>query len=147
MLSRCLAKGETNMSSDEQEIRNLVATWMAATKAGDIERVLSLMAEDVVFLLPGQPPVIGKFAFAAAAGAQSKQASPQFEGTSEIQEINVIGDWAFMWTKLKVVVTAPGGAPPMTRAGPTLSTLKKQNGRWLLARDANMLSPVQKGDQ
>jgi len=33
MLSRSLAKGETNMSSDEQEIRNLVATWMAATKA------------------------------------------------------------------------------------------------------------------
>ena len=88
--------------------------------------------------------MIGKSAFAAAAGAQSKQASPQFEGTSEIQEINVIGDWAFMWTKLKVVVTAPGGAPPMTRAGPTLSILKKQNGRWLLARDANMLSPVQK---
>ena len=51
------------------------------------------MAEDVVFLLPGQPPMIGKSAFAAAAGAQSKQASPQFEGTSEIQEINVIGDW------------------------------------------------------
>ena len=35
------------MQSDEQEIRQLVATWMAATKAGDIETVLSLMAEDV----------------------------------------------------------------------------------------------------
>jgi uncharacterized protein (TIGR02246 family) len=142
-----LTKGETNMSSDEQEIRALVATWMAATKAGDVEKVLSLMAEDVVFLLPGQPPMIGKSTFAAAARAQSKQASPQFEGTSEIQEIKVIGDWAFMWTKLKVVVTPPGGAPPMTRAGHTLSILKKQNGRWLLARDANMLSPVRKGDE
>jgi uncharacterized protein (TIGR02246 family) len=142
-----LTKGETNMSSDEQEIRALVATWMAATKAGDVEKVLSLMAEDVVFLLPGQPPMVGKSTFAAAARAQSKQASPQFEGTSEIQEIKVIGDWAFMWTKLKVVVTPPGGAPPMTRAGHTLSILKKQNGRWLLARDANMLSPVQKGDE
>jgi uncharacterized protein (TIGR02246 family) len=135
------------MSSDEQEIRALVVTWMAATKAGDVEKVLSLMAEDVVFLLPGQPPMVGKSTFAAAARAQSKQASPQFEGTSEIQEIKVIGDWAFMWTKLKVVVTPPGGAPPMTRAGHTLSILKKQNGRWLLARDANMLSPVQKGDE
>jgi uncharacterized protein (TIGR02246 family) len=36
------------MSSDEQEIRDLVATWIAATKAGDIEKILSLMAEDVV---------------------------------------------------------------------------------------------------
>ena len=29
---------------------------------------------------------------------------------------------------------------PMTRAGHTLSILRKQDGRWLLARDANMLS-------
>jgi uncharacterized protein (TIGR02246 family) len=60
-------------------------------------------------------------------------------GTSEIQEIKVLGDWAFMWTKLTVVVTPPGGAQPMTRAGHTLSILKKQNGKWVLARDANML--------
>jgi uncharacterized protein (TIGR02246 family) len=53
------------MQSDEQEICQLVARWMAATKAGDIETVLSLMAEDVVFLRPGHPPMIGKLAFAA----------------------------------------------------------------------------------
>jgi ketosteroid isomerase-like protein len=56
----------------------------------------------------------------------------------------VLGDWAFMWTKLTVVVTPPGGAPPTTRAGHTLSILNKQNGKWVLARDANMLSPVAK---
>src|SRR6266850_189646 len=116
MLSRSLAKGETNMSSDEQEIRNLVATWMAATKAGDIETVLSLMAEDVVFLLPGQPPMIGRAAFAAAAQAQSGQEPPQFDGTSEIQEIRVCGDWAYLWTRLTVVVTPPGRAQSITRA-------------------------------
>ncbi len=132
------------MQSDEQEIRQLVTTWMAATKAGDVETVLSLMAEDVVFLLPGQPPMMGKSAFASAARAQSNQGPVQFDGTSEIQEIKVLGDWAFMWTKLTVVATPPGGAPPMTRAGHTLSILKKQNGKWVLARDANMLAPVSK---
>jgi uncharacterized protein (TIGR02246 family) len=130
------------MQSDEQEIRQLVATWMAATKAGDIETVLSLMAEDVVFLMPGQPPMIGRSAFAAAAQAQSSQGPVQFDGTSEIQEIKVLGEWAFMWTKLTVVVNRPDGAAPMTRAGHTLSILKKQNGKWVLARDANMLAPV-----
>jgi uncharacterized protein (TIGR02246 family) len=55
------------MQNDEQEIRNLVSTWMAATKAGDIETVLSLMAEDVVFLVAGQSPMIGKSTFSAAA--------------------------------------------------------------------------------
>jgi len=129
------------MADDEQEIRDLVATWMAATKAGDVEKVLSLMADDVVFLVPGQPPM-RKPAFTAAAAAQSKPGAPTFDGTSEIQEIKVMGEWAFMWTKLKVVVTPPGGAPPMTRAGHTLSILKKQSGKWVLARDANMLAPA-----
>jgi uncharacterized protein (TIGR02246 family) len=114
---------------------------MAATRAADTEKLLSLMADDVVFLLPGQPPMIGKSTFASAAKAHSNQQT-QFDGTGEIQEIQVFGDWAFMWTKLSVVVTQPGNATPMTRAGHTLSILKKQNGKWVLARDANMLAPV-----
>jgi uncharacterized protein (TIGR02246 family) len=131
------------VQNDEQEIRQLVATWISATKAGDIETVLSLMADDVVFLLPGQPPMIGKSAFAAAARGQSSQGL-QFEGASEIQEIKVLGEWAFMWTRLSIVITSPGAASPMTRVGHTLSILKKQNGKWVLARDANMLSPASK---
>jgi uncharacterized protein (TIGR02246 family) len=131
------------VQNDEQEIRQLVSTWMAASKAGDVEKVLSLMADDVVFLVAGQP-VMRKADFAAAARAQSGKGAPQFEGSSEIQEIRILGDWAFMWTKLTVAVTPPGGAQAMKRAGHTLSILKKQNGKWLLARDANMLAPVPK---
>jgi uncharacterized protein (TIGR02246 family) len=130
------------MNSDEQEIRQLVATWIGATKSGDADTVLSLMADDVVFLVTGQPPMIGKAAFAASMQAQSGQGRPQFEGKSEIQEIQVLGDWAYMWMKLKVVVTPPSGTSPITRAGNTLTILKKQNGKWVLARDANMLAMV-----
>ena len=60
------------MQSDEQEIRQLVATWMAASKTGDVETVLSLMSDDVVFLQPGQLPM-RKVDFAAAARSQSGQ--------------------------------------------------------------------------
>ena len=132
------------MQSDEQEIRQLVSTWMAASKAGDVETVLSLMADDVIFLMPGQE-VMRKADFAAAARAQSGEGikgASQFDGRSEIQEVKVLGDWAFMWTKLTIVVTPPGGTQSMTRAGHTLSILEKQNGKWVLARDANMLAPV-----
>ncbi len=132
------------MERDEAEIRQLVSTWMEASQAGDIETVLSLMAEDVVFLVPGQP-VMRKADFEAAARSHAGADGPKFEGTSEIQEIQVVGDWAFMWTRLKVVVTPPGGAASMTRAGHTLSVMKKENGRWVLARDANLLAPVANG--
>ena len=129
------------MNSDEQEIRQLVAKWIEATKAGDADTVLSLMSDDVVFLVTGQPPMIGKAAFAAAMRAQAGQGRPQFEGKSEIQEVRVLGDWAFMWTKLMVAFTPPGGSP-ITRAGNTLTILSKQNGKWVLVRDANMLAVV-----
>jgi len=131
------------MQTDEQAIRELTATWMAATKAGAIETVLSLMADDVVFLIAGQPPMMGKASYAAAARPGPNQRPPQIDSTSEIQEIKVLGEWAFMWTKLKVVMTPPDGATPVTRAGHTLTVLRKQNGKWLLARDANLLT-VQK---
>jgi uncharacterized protein (TIGR02246 family) len=127
------------MQNDEQAIRQLVANWLSASEAGDTEKVLSLMAEDVVFLVPGQPPMRGKSAFAAA---QSGLRQVHIESTSEIQEIKVFGEWAYLWTKLSVVVTPKNGGVPIKRAGNTLSILQKQAGAWVLVRDANMLAVV-----
>jgi uncharacterized protein (TIGR02246 family) len=128
------------MQNDEQAIRELIATWLSASKAGDTEKVLSLMADDVVFLVPGQPPMHGRATFAAG---QSAMAQVEMDATSEIQEIKVLGDWAYLWTKLTVVVTPKNGGPSVMRAGHTLSILQKQYGRWLVTRDANMLAVVQ----
>lgn len=128
--------------NDEQEIRQLVATWMAATKAGDVETILSLMTDDVIFLGPGRP-AMHKADFAAVSRAQTGDNAPQIEGTSEIQELKVLGEWAFMWSRLTVEVTPPGGAKPTKHAGHTLTIFRKLNGRWMLTRDANMLAPVE----
>ena len=128
------------MHEDEKAIRELVAIWMAATKAGDSATVLDLMADDAVFLVPGQPP-FGKSAFAEAAKAQSAT-SVTFDGESEIQEIQVLGDWAFMITRLRVTARQPGRDQPVVRAGYTLTIFRKESGRWRLARDANQLAPV-----
>ena len=46
--------------------------------------------------------------------------SSKIDATSEIQEIKVMGDWAYMWTKLSVVITPPNGAAPTKRAGSAL---------------------------
>jgi uncharacterized protein (TIGR02246 family) len=129
------------MPSDEEQIRQLVDTWMAASKAGDVDTVLGLIADDVVFLVPGKPPM-RKSEFEAASRAQAGPGGPEIDGSSEIQELRVLGDWAFIWTNLRVVVTPPGGAA-VERAGHTLTILKKENGKWVLARDANLLAPVQ----
>jgi uncharacterized protein (TIGR02246 family) len=128
------------VSSDEQQIRALVATWMSATKAGDIATVLSLMTDDVVFLVAGQEP-FGKDQFAAAMKPATGMPMPKIDGHSEIQEVQVSGNLACMWSRLNVEMTMPDGKVNR-RAGHTLSVFRKTAGHWQLARDANLLSPV-----
>lgn len=124
---------------DEREIRELVARWISATREGDLETVLGLMTDDVVFLVPGREPM-GKREFAAASRTPPGTPRPAIEGASEIREIGVAGDWAWMRSELSVAVTPPGGAR-IERAGYTLTILRKVDGRWKLARDANLLAP------
>src|SRR6185436_4404374 len=138
---RLNAAKDNNMATDEVQIRQLVGTWMAATRAGDVDSVLDLMADDVVFLVAGKAPM-GKREFEAAARAQAAHTAPTFDGTSDIQEIRVVGDWAFMWTRLKVTATPPDGSPALHLAGHTLTVLRRERGRWVLSRDANLLAPV-----
>jgi len=124
------------MTEDERAIRQLVSTWMAASQAGDTETVLSLMADDVVFMVAGQEP-FGKEKFAAAARGMK---NVRMEGTSDIRELTVLGDWAYLRNHLVVTVTPPGGQP-VRRAGYTLTILRKTPaGQWLLARDANLMT-------
>jgi uncharacterized protein (TIGR02246 family) len=123
------------MTDDERAIRDLVATWMAASQAGDTETVLSLMADDVVFMVVGQEP-FGKEAFAAASRDMK---NVRLEGTSLIRELQVLGDWAWLRNHLTVTVTPPDGKP-VRRAGDTLTILRKTEGKWLLARDANLMT-------
>jgi uncharacterized protein (TIGR02246 family) len=129
------------MNADEQEIRALVSRWLEATRAGEVDTVLDLMTDDAVFLVAGQPPM-DKSIFAAAARAQAGANAPSVEGKSDIREIRIMGEWAYLWTWLSVSITFQDGRPAMARAGHGLSILRKENGRWRVARDANLLMPV-----
>lgn len=124
------------MTSDEEAIRALVATWMAASKAGDLETLSGLMADDAMFMAPGQEP-LDKSAFLAASRGMKDL---RIEGSSDIEELKILGDWAYMRNRLTVTVLTEGGEPMLRRTGYTLSILRKEpDGRWVLARDANLL--------
>jgi uncharacterized protein (TIGR02246 family) len=131
------------MTDDEQAIRLLVSTWLEATSKGDVSRVLDLIADDVVFLGPGRPPMRGKDSFAAASRAMDGKS--RVEGTVEVQEVRVFGDWAYDWVQLTLTVHPTGGGAPMRLSGPALSILRRNpDGKWVLFRDANMLAPETK---
>jgi len=124
------------MNSDEQGIRDLVATWAEATRAGDTATVLGLMAEDAVFLVAGKPPMRGRAAFEKGLKGV---AGFDIDSANDIQEIRVFGDWANCWNHLSVVFTPRGGGKHGERSGNVLSILQKQQGR-VIVRDANLLA-------
>ncbi len=127
------------MSTDEQAIREVVAQWHRATAAGDVEAVLKLMAEDVVFLVAGQPPMRGRAVFER--GLRGLLGQYRIESTGEVQEIEMPGDLAYCWSILTVRVVPIAGGSIAVRTGSALSILRKQpSDSWIVVRDANMLS-------
>lgn len=128
------------MTDDEAQIRDLVARWQAATCAGDTATVLDLMTDDVVFLVPGRPPM-NKEEFSALSERPAGTPLPRIEFDQRIREIHVAGDVAYMWCELAVSILPAGAPRPMERQGHILTVFRKQSGTWKLARDANLLAP------
>lgn len=127
------------MTEDEQAIRQVIATWMRASQSGDTATILSLMTNDVVFMVPGQEP-FGREVFEATAN-QPGAAGPQIDGINDVVELQIDGNWAFTRNRINLSIT-PAAGEPMQRAGYTLTLFRREaDGRWRVARDANLLTP------
>jgi uncharacterized protein (TIGR02246 family) len=121
--------------SDDQAIRDVIERWMDATKSGDTLSVLDLMTDDVVFLAPGREP-LGKEVFRVASAAMTGMT---VDGEHHVEELHVIGDHAYVRSRITVTVTMPDGTV-IRRSGPGLSIFRKEDCGWRLARDANLVA-------
>lgn len=123
---------------DERAIREMVDTWLEASKRGDLTTLLGLLADDMLFIVPGQEP-FGKEEFAA--GNQEPMNDTKMEADIDIKEIEVAGEWAWMRSFLRVTFTRPEGDPTKL-SGHILTILQKNpDGKWVIKRDANFVAP------
>jgi len=126
-------------SPDERAIREVHLTWIDAVNAADLVRLLTMMADDIVFLNPGRAP-FGRDGFSAVFSAAHKQA--RIRCSSELEEVVVVGEVAYTRSRDSLSVTPIAGGEATQLAGHRITVWRKQpDGRWLLARDANVLSP------
>ena len=124
-------------SSDEQAIRELVDRWLIASERGDLSTILNLLADDVVFMVPNKEP-FGRDEFSRS---YEQTKSAKMKTKSDIQEIKIIGDWAWMRNFLRVTFTDANGQSS-THSGYVLTILNRRpDGSWVIARDANLLTP------
>ena len=129
------------MTAAEHEIRELHERWIAAVNAGDLPRLLELLADDVVLMNPGGP-AIDRDGFAANFRSSLEQL--RFHCASEPLEIVVAGDFAFTRCRDTLKVAPLAGGAETHYAGDRLTIWRRHaDGRWQLARDAHTLKPLE----
>ena len=126
---------------DERAIRELFSTWKRATKVGDVATVLTLIAEDAVFLAPARPPIRGR----QEVEALYRQVFALYEIEQEFvfEEIRVSGDLAFCWGHDSAVMRPTDGGPERRARGYGMTIFTRDGeGRWLVARGINNMTAV-----
>jgi uncharacterized protein (TIGR02246 family) len=125
------------MIDDARQIRELVASWIAASNGGDVAALMEMMTDDVIFMTPGRPP-FGKAEFAADS---ERMKGVAIDARAEVQEIEVFGSRALIRNHIEVELASPGQAPKRM-SGYAMTVLRKEpDGRWRVARDANLVTP------
>ena len=131
------------MKPDEQEIRRVHSIWIAAVNAGDLERLLTLVEQDVVFLTPGHPPS-GRQNFSSNFIAAHQQM--QIDWSSDLEEVSIFGEIAYTRSRDTLSMVPRAGGKPAQLGGHRMTVYRKQgDGRWLLSPDIHTLCSAKPG--
>ena len=98
--------------ADVEALKALEETVVAAFKAGEIDPLAALYAEDVVVLAPNQSVLVGKDAVLAWLQGLYDQLTVD-EFTSSFEEVVVADAWAFSRGEFGWTLSMKGGGEPM----------------------------------
>lgn len=130
---------ENDETKDTTAIRQMFREWKDAVTAKDIPRLLSFITEDAVFMPPGQPLIRGKKQVEAL--YQMSFSKFNMEQEFQIEEIQIAGDWAFLWGIDSAKLTPTDGGPAVDAKGMGISILRRQpDGSWKFSRGINNMT-------
>ena len=131
---------QSGEEADRKAILALVDRWRSATRAKNIQAILELVADDVVFLPSSVPPIKGR----EEVGKMYQTFFPRYreiEHEAIIEEVRIAGDWALLWGVDELRLTPESGAPEIHLKGKGLSILKRQSDGWRFWRGINNMTP------
>jgi ketosteroid isomerase-like protein len=121
--------------ADRQAISAVREAELAAFSTGDVEKLLTLLTDDVVSMPPGEPTVVGKEAARGWVQRTHKQFKVEGRYTSTA-DLTVIGDWAFERMAFRLKLTPVEGGAPVEEVGKGLHVYRREaGGAWKIAQD------------
>lgn len=131
LLAACTTEGQQAATTqvDAEAIMMLLAEYDAAATAGNVDPVMALYADDAVSMPPDAPARTGKDEIRAAFVAVLEENTIQL--TSQVDEVRVSGDLAFLRVAYDETVTPKAVGEPTQLHGKWLVILERQpDGSW-----------------
>ena len=133
----------SNLSSLENDLRAIEAINQRDVQyalANDAAMMMSQWTDDIVLLPPAGPIQRGRSVIAEAfRGVESPEI---VESVLDIQEIKVLGDFAFEWGTYHYSVRPRGGGEMVRTSGKLMRILQRQlDGSWKIYRGISTVDP------
>jgi ketosteroid isomerase-like protein len=134
LLSLCAL---TAVAKPKEEALALAETFEAGARAGKVEQMVSIYADDAVLMPPNMPSMIGREAIAQYWGGLLQAGKVDLDLIME--DFHAEGDLAVERGRYEVT-------SPMVESGKYVLVLRKQKGKWLVVTDifnASQAAPTQ----
>jgi uncharacterized protein (TIGR02246 family) len=132
--------------SAEAEIAELVDRWLKATQSRDLDALLSMMDDDVMFL-PASGPVIRGKSDARSIYQRLFAQTSRVESCPVVEEIVVAGDWAFLTGSDELFLTLSESGMRVHMKGRAISIMRRHSdGCWRFARGINNMARQESPD-
>lgn len=120
--------------SDGEAIRATRERGLVAFNAGNVNEFMDVWpGDDIVVMVPGAPPIVGKPALRAF--LQEAFARARINETLTPQEQVITGDWAFERLALSETIEPKNGTGTVHLEGKALDVYRRQSdGSWKVAR-------------
>ena len=109
--------------------------YVEAINSNDTQRLLAVVTDDIVYIAPNSPAIVGKSEVAPWVAGYFDAYATHWEKTT--LEFVVSGDWAFERYAYRVVDTPRAGGDAVIDTGNGLNIYHRDaDGIWRVARDA-----------
>jgi ketosteroid isomerase-like protein len=122
-------------SATQATARQAHEAYTTAINSNNLQSLLAMFSDDVVFLSPNEPVVVGKAAVRAWYAAYLKAFRIHWDKTAK--EFTVAGEWALERYSYQENDKPRGGGAAVTDTGKGLIIYHRDSdGKWRVARDA-----------
>ena len=135
VFSPALAVDKAQEEDDIQAIKEIYEKWDEAENAGDADALVFLVTEDVIWMEPDSPVIVGKEALRKLLESSYEKHSMK-DMKTVVEEIRLAGDWAYVRSSYCTTRIPKDGSDTVHRIGNIVDICERQeDGSWKIVRD------------